>query len=74
MSHGVHLDWVSTKKMAEISGYTVGSLNKLKERGKVAYLVHWKHDPLKRIIWNVKAFEQWQQHGLQASNQDQEAA
>ncbi len=74
MSNGAHLDWVLTEKLSEISGYTVGSLNKLKERGKVAKGLHWKLNPIGRIIWNVEAFEKWQVNGLQASNHDQQVA
>lgn len=74
MSHGSHLDWVTTEKLSELSGYPEGSLNKLKERGRVAYGIHWKHNPINRIIWNVEAFEKWQENGMQVLSQDQQAA
>lgn len=72
MSNGAHLDWVLTPKLSEMSGFSEDSLDKLRQRGHVAFGVHWQKNRIGRIVWNVERFDEWQ--STSESKQDQKAA
>lgn len=73
MSQGSHLDWVRTETLSAMGAGPVGGLDKLRQRGMVAFGVHWKKDGVGKVIWNVKEFEKWQKNP-QESNHVQKVA
>lgn len=66
---------VTEKRMAELSGRTVPALATMRQRGVVTHGVHWRHDPAGKVVWDVGAFERWQNgesdEDIQASKSDQ---
>jgi hypothetical protein len=57
------IDLITTKKLAELTGYSVGALRKKIHDGIFRQGVHFVKSPDGRIHWNIQEYEKWVQHG-----------
>ena len=53
------LKWVTIKKLAEESGYSVAALRSKINRGDFIEGYHWRKSRDGRIQFNVEAYNQW---------------
>lgn len=58
------INLITTKKLAELTGYSVGALRKKKiHDGIFRQGVHFVKSPDGRIHWNIQEYEKWVRHG-----------
>ncbi len=57
------IDLITTKKLAELTGYSVGALRKKIHDEIFRQGVHFVKSPDGRIHWNIQEYEKWVQHG-----------
>ncbi len=53
------LKWVTTKKLAELTGYTEGAIKQKISRGQWPEGIMWKKSPDGRRQINVEAYKKW---------------
>ena len=53
------MKWVTIKKLAELTGYTVKAIYNKRERGTWLEGIHWKKSPDGRLQFNIEAIEFW---------------
>lgn len=57
------LNWLRTKKYAELSGHTIDALNSKRRNGIWLEHIHWIKAPDGNIYYNWKKIEEWIEHG-----------
>ena len=53
------MNWVTIKKLCELSGYTQDAIRAKVKRGIWTCGKHWRKAPDGRILFNIKAIESW---------------
>lgn len=61
MNYPINL--ITTKKLAELTGYSVGALRKKIHDGVFTQGVQYVKSPDGRIHWNIQEYEKWVRHG-----------
>ncbi len=53
------MNWVTIKKLAELTGYSPEAIRQKKKKGVWAENLHWRKAPDNRIVFNTKAIDEW---------------
>ena len=53
------MNWVTVKKLAELTGYSTEAIRQKKKKGVWAENRHWRKAPDNRIVFNTKAIDEW---------------
>ena len=51
--------WITIKKLSELIGYSVFSINKKRQRGIWVEGIHWRKAPDNRVLMNLEAIYKW---------------
>ncbi len=54
-----YLNWITVKKMSELSGITIDAINSNRKKGYWREGIHWRKAPNGRIFININAVEKW---------------
>lgn len=60
----MEVEFVTIKKLADVTGYTVKAFQRKIQRGVFLYGKHYIKDPDGRIQFNLEAYNEWVRSGI----------